>query len=326
MITSLLHFGARLVMAPLLALLVLGLSGCSRGKTELQIGTNLWVGYEPLYLARSLGFFGKGVRLVEFTSTTDTIRAFRSGAIDGAAVTLDEALLLAQDQNDIRVVLVFDVSVGADAVLAQPGIKNLADLKGRKVGVENSALGAFMLTRALQSGGMSRKDIELVPLDPSAQENTFKSKKIDAVVAFEPNNSKLKAAGASTLFDSSQIPNEIVDLLVIRSSVLDKDPAIARKLRQAWFKALRYFTEYPLDAGKRMMPRLGAATPEEVLLMFKGLHLPTFEENRRLLAGGPDSLAVTGKRMAEVMLAEHLLAKPVEISTLLAPIREEAPY
>ena len=82
--------------------------------------------------------------------------------------------------------MVTDISNGADVILAKPEIQSLKDLKGRRVGVDSTALGAFVITRALGQVGLSPKDIEIVSLGVSEQERAFKQGIVDAVVTFEP--------------------------------------------------------------------------------------------------------------------------------------------
>ena len=54
--------------------------GCHKEPTALvRIGTNVWPGYEPLYLARELGYYKDlNVRLVEYPSASEVIRAFKN--------------------------------------------------------------------------------------------------------------------------------------------------------------------------------------------------------------------------------------------------------
>ena len=86
----------------------------------MHIGTNVWPGYEPLYLARELGYFDdQPIHLVEHAAATEVIRAFRNGTIDAAALTLDEVLLLAQHGQNPRIVLVMDFSQGGDTLIVQ---------------------------------------------------------------------------------------------------------------------------------------------------------------------------------------------------------------
>ena len=63
--------------------------------SKLMVGTFLWLGYEPLFLARDLGYYDENqIRFVEYLSATQTNRALRNNSIHIATNTLDEAILL----------------------------------------------------------------------------------------------------------------------------------------------------------------------------------------------------------------------------------------
>src|SRR6202022_307237 len=156
--------------------------------------------------ARELGYWNADqARLVEYASTSETIRAFRNGTIDGGMMTLDEALLGTEDAADIRVVMVADVSNGADVILAKPEFGGMKDLKGHRIGAETTALGAYVLLRALQLSGLTREDVEIVPLEFSEDEAAFTHGIVDAVVTYEPTGKKLRNAGVQQIFDTNQI-------------------------------------------------------------------------------------------------------------------------
>lgn len=127
----------------LLLMAALALGGCTKPpEPVLRVATNIWPGYETLYLARSLGYFdGMPIRLVEMPSNTQVSENLRNGTIEAGGLTLDEALALMQDGVDLRVILIMDMSHGADVVMARHGINNLKALRGRRVGVENTAVG-----------------------------------------------------------------------------------------------------------------------------------------------------------------------------------------
>lgn len=118
--------------------LVLCLGGCSRESAPaLRIGTNVWIGSEPLYLARELGHLApQAVRLVEYPSASEVLRAYRNQALDGMVISLDEVLVLASDELKPKIVSVVDVSRGADVVVARGGLRTMKDLKGKRVAVE----------------------------------------------------------------------------------------------------------------------------------------------------------------------------------------------
>ena len=132
------------------------------------------------------------------------------------------------------------------------------------------------------------------------------------------NRRQFLRAGAKTLFDSTQIPGEIVDLLAVRASVLDRQPKAIQALLTGWFRAIDYLKREPGDAARRMGLRQ-QTTGEEFLKALQGLHIPSREENVRMLGGATPELAVTGRRLMALMLEAKLLRAGLEIEGLLAP-------
>lgn len=291
--------------------------GCIEdAEPPLRIGSNVWPGYEPLYLARSLGYFdATPVRLVEYPSATEVSRALRNGAIEAAALTLDEVLAVAQYGVAVQVVLVMDASHGGDVVLGKPDILELKDIRGRRVGVESSALGAYVLTRALQIAGLDDADITVVPVPVSSQEQAFRENRVDVVVTFEPVRTQMLKQGARQLFDSSQIPGEVVDVLAVRTEYLERHPRQVKDLVSRWFAALEYRAKNPDDSDRRMSKRL-AMSPEEATPSFSGLRIPGAEDNHRLLGNHPPQLLAPAARLMRTLLEKKLLNRPVELPPL----------
>jgi len=298
----------------------LALTGCVREQEPaLRIGTNVWIGSEPLYLARELGTLNpKTVQLVEYPSASEVLRAFRNQAIDGMVISLDELFGLAADGLQPRIILVVDVSHGADAVVGRAGMRTMKDLKGRRVAVESGALGAYVLSRALALNGMQARDVKVVPLESNEQPGAFEKGQVDGAVTFDPYRDQLLRAGAATLFDSTQIPGEIVDLVAVRASVLERQPKAVQALLAGWLKAIDYLQREPKDAARRMGVRQ-QTTGEQFLKALKGLHIPSREENLKMLGGAKPELAASGRRLMALMLEARLLRAPLEIEGVLAP-------
>jgi NitT/TauT family transport system substrate-binding protein len=296
------------------------LAGCLREpEAALRVGTNVWVGSEPLYLARDLGRLDAGAaRLVEYPSASEVLRAFRNQAIDGMVISLDELFGLAADGLRPRVVLVVDVSLGADVVVGRRGMRTMHDLAGRSVAVERGALGAFMLTRALNVSGMQPGDVTVVHLESNEQPAAFREGRVDGAVTFDPYRAQLLEAGAVTLFDSSLIPGEIVDLLAVRADVLEKRPQALQGLLKGWFDALDYMQRDPGDAARRMAVRQQVSA-QAFLESQRGVHVPSREENLKMLGGPAPGLAVAGQRLMALMLESRLLRTGIDIPSLLAP-------
>lgn len=301
-------------------LLVCGIAGCEvEPEPVLRLGTNVRPGYAPLYLVEALHpAHAQSLHLVEYQSSTEVLRAFRNNAVDAAALTLDEAMLLAESEEDPRILLVLDVSMGADALIARGAVKNLRDIKGRRVGVENGALGAYMLSRALQVAGLGLQDVRIVPLTVAEHEDAFVRGTVDAVITFEPVRTRLLARGGRCLFDSEQIPGEIVDVLVVRKSFLDRHPAVVRSVLCAWFHALDHYRTQPAVALPYMAAFLGL-TERETQRALAGMHLPDFKENLAMLAGTSPTLGAPAARLSALMLQQQLLHRPTPPAGLFSP-------
>lgn len=299
---------------------LLALFGCTRQpEPALRIGTNVWIGGEPLYLARDLGRLDPAVvQLVEYPSASEVHRAFRNQAIDGMLISLDELFGLAADGFQPRIILVVDVSNGADVVVGRRGMRTMRDLKGKSVAVESSALGAFVLSRALALNGMQAGDVNVVHLESNEQPGAFEKGQVDGAVTFDPYRAQFLQAGAKTLFDSTQIPGEIVDLLAVRGSAIQEKPKAIRALLTGWFDAIDYMKRDPKDAARRMGVRQ-QTNAEQFLEAEKGLSWPSLEENLRMLGGQAPELVVAGRRLMTLMLEAKLLRAKLDIESLLAP-------
>jgi NitT/TauT family transport system substrate-binding protein len=295
-------------------------SGCSREpETALRIGTNVWIGSEPLYLARELGYLDPSVvQLVEYPSASEVLRAYRNQAIDGMVISLDELFGLAVDGLQPKIILVVDVSHGADVVVGRPGMKSMQDLKGKAIAVESGALGAFVLSRALSLNGMQASDVNVVHLESNEQPKAFEAGKLDGAVTFDPYRGQFLKMGATTLFDSTQIPGEIVDLVAVRAPVIGKQPKAVQALLTGWFRATDYMTRDPKDAAQRMGKRQ-QISGEQFLAAQKGLHVPTRDENLKMIGGAAPELVASGRKLMTLMVDAKLLRAPVEIEGLLAP-------
>lgn len=296
-------------------LLVFVFSGCMKCKQEpIKIGTNVRVGYEPLYLARKQGFFNDiPVSLVQMTSSADVIRAFRNKLIDCASLTLDEAFVLMQDDKEVRIQFVMDVSNGADALLAKPQIKSLKELKGKRVGVESSTVGAYTLCRALEYGRLKPNDISIVVTFTEGQLEAYLSGKLDAVVSFEPMKTKLIQAGANVLFDSHAIPNEILDVFVVRNGFYQSRKEDFDAIEEQWYRSLDYLQQDPDSSALFIGRRLGFSA-EEFKNSLHGIKFPSKEENQRFLSKGFSCVA---QRVVDIMLADRLLNKSIDTKDIV---------
>lgn len=290
------------------------ISACSEEQHEpLTIASSPWPGYEPLYLARDLGYFNDKVKLFELPSSDITMESFRNGSTDLASLTLDETLELLQDGTKLRILLIMDISNGGDAVMAKPGIKKLSDIKGKRISMVNIPLGLYMLNRLLDKAGVKRDEVEVFPMPETHQEKFYKEGKANVAITFDPVKTNLKNSGMHVLFDSSDIPNEIFDLLVVQEAVYLKRFDEICSIGKQWFKTLDYINKNNNEAATYMGKRLGVNTAEFNEMM-KGLIVPTLSDNRKLIVGEKPALLEASKKLVEIMLKEKQLVRNVDVS------------
>jgi NitT/TauT family transport system substrate-binding protein len=317
------RFGAdmrlrRLMVQGAAALAALALVACSQAPNPpLTVGLNAWVGNDPLVLARDRKLLDpQQVKVVELSSNSETLRNFRNGLLDAASLTLDETLRLADEGIDLRVVAVMDTSNGADLVLVDPSIQTLSDLRGASIAVEGTTVGALMLQRLLQAAGLTQADVQVVNLEAPQHLAALRSHRVSAAVSYEPVAGELRAAGFKGIFDSRQMPGEVVDVLIVRGDLLQARMAQVEALLDAWQAGLQALLEDPGAAAQQLAPGT-SLTPDEYLATIKSLTLHTPAQSLDLLTGEPSLLEQNTVRLVSTLQATGFLKGPPDWSRLI---------
>ncbi|MFZ9309997.1 MAG: ABC transporter substrate-binding protein [Arenimonas sp.] len=299
------------VLALLATLTVLG--GCEKPAEPLAkpilVGTNSWPGYLPGYLARDKDLYGsKLIQMQQYESAVEVMEAFSKNDIQVAALTIDEALEVSQNGIPIKVILVADISEGADVIIAKPGIASVKDLAGRRVGVESGALGRFVLARALEINGMAKDSVRTVNILIDDSVDAYKYDRVDAVVTFEPYRGQLLALGGVEIFNSCAMPNEIIDVLVVRADYAETNPRTLRALVKGWLAAAELIKKDQDKLAQELAWYLKIPSTE-VASAFEGLHIPDARQNKALLGGREPTLVRTNNKIVQFMEAQS--RKPI---------------
>lgn len=274
----------------------------------LKVGTTMWSGYEPLYLAQHNGFYNRDIRIINYPSTSEVMRSFRNKALEVAALTLDEVIQLREKNLPVTVFLICDISNGADALLARPPINRLTDLKGKRVAVESTAVGAYVLTRALEIGQIALADVQPVNRENNEQYQAYLDNEVDAVVTYEPVRSQLLSAGATEIFTSRQIPGEVVDILAVERSVIQRRQQDLTLLIKGWYQALDDLRNKPQQSHNYIAAR-HKISPEEVAASLNGLEFPDQSKTRKLMSGSPSLIERSFARLVDTMRSNNLLMR-----------------
>jgi NitT/TauT family transport system substrate-binding protein len=288
-----------------LLLAALCLAGCG-DERPLTVAVQPWIGYESLCLAQHFGWLPPQVTLRHGQSAADSLAALQAGTAEAAALTLDEVLRARAADVPVSVILILDSSAGADALLARPDITRLADLAGKRVGYEPTAVGALVLSEILTRAGLAQDAIQRVELPIPQQLAAWRSGAVDAVVSYEPTAALLEAQGATRLFDSRQMPDTIFDVLAVRRDRMDGRSALLRRLVEAHFRALAYLRSNREDAVYRIAEHQGMSAAD-VRRALAGVILPDLTGNRYALRTDSRFEQAAG-RLNQLMVQRHLLA------------------
>ncbi len=234
---------------------------------KVRLAINPWPGYEFLYLASEKAFYAKfnlDVEIIELASLADVQRMYIQGRADGMASTMIEVVHAAgQTRIPLSIVLVTDYSDGGDVVLSHRSLQTVADLQGKVVMAELGSLGMFMLSRALDSAGLTLDDIRLDASEQLEIAQSLQQGQLDAAVSYPPFSTQvLRDPNFHILFDSSQIPQQVIDVVSIKSEILEQDPDWVRRFHLLWAHTLQYVTENPEESYAIMARREGISVAE----------------------------------------------------------------
>ena len=256
----------------------------------IVIGYSNWAGWWPWAIAEQEGIFAKNnvnIEMKWFDGYLESMNAFAAGELDGNCQTLNDTISFAADSVDGQVaVLVNDNSAGNDKIIVTEEINTIEDLKGKQVAVEEGVVDDFLLTTALESKGMKRDDVQIVPLETGAAAAAFASGKVDAVGAFPPFwLTALKREGSKELISSAEFPGLIPDLLVVSQKLIDEQPEQVQGLVNSWFDTLDFMEQNPERADEIMAARANV-TVEELELFKEGTKMFTIEDNLEAFSEG----------------------------------------
>ena len=255
---------------------------------QIRVGVSDWPGWVAWYIAEQKGFFkkhGADVKLVWFANYTDSISALSAGQLDANSQTWSDTMAPLSKGLPLKVVLVNDNSAGNDALMVGPKIKSFADLKGKKIALEEFSISHFLLTLALDKNGMSLKDVQVVNLAAGDAAAAFMAGRVDAAVVWNPWVNQIQASGKGRpLFTSKDVPGLIPDLLVAQEKSLKAKRKDFVGMVRAWYDVEKFIRENP-DEATRIMAKVVGMDAKDYKVFLPGTQF--FDQQANLKAFGP---------------------------------------
>jgi NitT/TauT family transport system substrate-binding protein len=215
-------------------------------KKDFKVAWSIYVGWMPWGYAADTGIvkkwadkYGINIEVKQFNDYIEAVNQYTAGGFDSVAITNMDALSIpAAGGVDTTSIIMGDFSNGNDAVI----LKNKTDLtaiKGMKVNLVEFSVSHYLLARALESKHLAEKDIKVVNTSDADMAAAYKTEEVKAVVTWNPIVEEiLESKDAKKVFDSSQIPGEIMDLMVVNTAVLKDNPNFAKALVGIWYETI----------------------------------------------------------------------------------------
>ncbi len=270
-----------------LAGIALALATCvasAAGPTAMKIGTVVWIGYGPFYVAEALDFYKKynlKVSLQVFSDPALIPSALASNAIDGAMLTYDQVVGQVARGQAQKVVMPIDYSNGGDAIVTNASIMTVADFKGKKIGFNPLSPSDVLLSYALKKSGLSNKDITAINMTPEAVPAAMASGQMPIGVTYEPALSQILNQGGGkkykVIFSSKDAPGLIADVLVFNDKAIKAKPSEIAGIMKAYLDGMAYMAAKPEESAKIIGKFMGVSA-KEVKQQLAGVHNLTLAE------------------------------------------------
>lgn len=183
--------------------------------------------------------YGIEIDVVQINDYVESINQYTAGQFDGCVMTNMDALTIpAAGGVDSTALIMGDFSNGNDAVVLKDK-KSLKEIKGQNVNLVELSVSHYLLARALETVGMKESDVKVVNTSDADMVAVYGTKSVTSVVTWNPLLSEILSQPKSTkVFDSSQIPGEIMDLMIVNTQTLKKNPALGKALVGAWYEIM----------------------------------------------------------------------------------------
>ncbi|MBY8827332.1 putative urea ABC transporter substrate-binding protein [Hephaestia mangrovi] len=267
---------ARFAIAAAAMLIV---ASCSSGsqqaaakRTNFNIGWSIYAGWMPWPYAQKAGIVKKWadkyhlkINFVQVNDYVESVNQYTAGKLDGVTVTNMDALTIpAAGGKDTSAIILGDYSNGNDGIVLKDA-NGLADIKGRTVYMVELSVSHYLLARALSTVGLQLSDVKTMNTSDADIVSAFSNPAATAAVTWNPQLTELtKMPGAKLVFDSHQIPGEILDLLCVDTATLKANPDLGKALAGIWYDTITLMQRQDAEgaAARAAMAKMAGTTPE----------------------------------------------------------------
>lgn len=307
----------------------LALSGCAGGDgaaenaestSEYSDVIDVNFGYIPdfngtslLAIAEDQGYwekYGLNVETPSFTNGPLQIQALGTGDLDFGYIGPGAFWLPASGEAKI---IAMNTLGQSDRVVGQPGNETIEDLRGKTVAVPEGTSGDMILTLALEEAGMTKDDVELVPMEPSAIVAALSSGQVEGAGFWYPALATVKEQVPELveIADNADFEDTVAfpTAFVAGNDVVENDPDKVDRVLKALRDAIAFRYDNP-DEAVALTAAFNALDPAVVEADAANNKVLSLDELDQLTEDGTVDSWLNG--MVDYFVAAGKLTDPVD--------------
>lgn len=298
-------------------------NACSLAPQQLapmRVGITSWAGFDIVLYAQEAGLFkqrGLDVQLIRFENQQDSTRAMLRGTLDATFVSLWDVVQSDSRSDKPAVLMVTNISHGADGIVAQPAIKSVANLRGKRVGAKLGTVNHLILLEALKLHQIKPEEVKIEDISNETAVDLMQQGRLDAAVIWQPLlGETAQAIKGNIIFTTQEVDSLVIDTLVSRLALTPTKKAELKQFIIAWFDIMSAVEKKPNVVFQKVAQNLGQKD-EAFAKDYAGLKKGDIAMQKQMFKSGRLSEAIA--QMAELLKSDpragRMPRQDVEINT-----------
>ena len=212
------------------------------------------------WLEDSLKPQGTEVRWVLSRGSNNSLEFLNSGATRFALTSSISAFVSRANGQPVKAVYSYLWYVPSLILVpADSPLKQLSDLKGKKIAATKGTDPYFFLLRALAASHLTPKEVNIVHLQHPDGRTALEQHRVDAWAGLDPHMAAAQLAGARVLYSNEQFG--VAAFLNTTASFLAEHPDVVSTVVAAYDKARRWIIAHPEQAVSAIAQETGLPAP-----------------------------------------------------------------
>ena len=233
---------------------------------EVKLGTFGGIDAQNYIRAKNMGpqVFGSAAKADYLTvrAGSEVIAAMAGGSLDLCNLGSSPLVVGYANGAPVSLVYIYKNIIDSEVLVVQnaSGIKSLAGLKGKKLGLPFNTSVHFAALAALKTAGMGINDVTLINMRADAIAAAWTRREIDAAYIWIPVAPTLVADQGTVLFKSGDLNKSgivVFDALGVRNEFKQKNPDLVVAFLKEFEKIAVNFKQNPKDVVETMTKFLG---------------------------------------------------------------------